>query len=79
MALAQIGAADDPGSRTGMPAMAEDDIGELLVLEAALGALREPMRPAPREPRREVAPVALVQRARVVVRAGRERRAAGGR
>ena len=58
---------------------AEDDVRELLVLEAALGSLREAVRPAAGEAGGEVAPVARGQRAGLVVRAGGERRAAGRR
>ena len=78
MTRPEIGAADDPGRRTRVARAAEDGVGELLVLEAALGALREPVRPAPGQARREMAPVALGQWTGVVVRARRERRAVAG-
>ena len=43
VALAEIGAPEDARARPRVVGAAEDDVGELLVLEAALGALREAM------------------------------------
>ena len=63
-------------SARGTGSRAEDGVGELLVLVAELDALRLPVQPRAGEPDREVAPVVRRQRAREVVRAGRDRVAA---
>ena len=73
MAAVDLGRADDPRARARRGSPAEGGVRELLVLEASRHALRRAVGRRAREPHGEVTPVAGWQRARVVVRAGRER------